>query len=302
MSPGALFSPGYPLSLLSEATGSRGLATRWRQACYMSRSSSGHIDIGHCSRLHSRDGSPRESSSCSRPGLRNSRYSRSSRPDTHRSLGSRNASDPDGRPLLPGSLPGNRSSRLGRDNLRRIDSSRSSGRHDGNDRSEPCRSRDRDRNRGDGRSEEILAVDAGAPDNPPENGTAPYAFVAVAVLSAVAGHAAADPDVDGTASGAAAAAQQAAAGAVVRDALLVARRAAAPACFCPAAVVAGRAAAAAVGAHLVVPSAACRAWPAFPACPGFRPAALASAFQLAAPAVRRQEQRFREAKTELLCR
>jgi hypothetical protein len=177
---------------------------------------------------------------------------------------------------------------------------------------------DRDRNRGDGRSEEILAVDAGAPDNPPENGTAPYAFVAVAVLSAVAGHAAADPDVDGTASGAAAAAQQAAAGAVVRDALLVARRAAAPACFCPAAVVAGRAAApacfcpaavvagraaaAAVGAHLVVPSAACRAWPAFPACPGFRPAALASAFQLAAPAVRRQEQRFREAKTELLCR
>jgi hypothetical protein len=79
------------------------------------------------------------------------------------------------------------------------------------------------------------------------------------VPSAVAGRAVADPDVDGTASGAAAAAQQAAAGAVVRDALpasvvpghavaavcsdpVVAERAADPAGFCPAPAAVGRAA------------------------------------------------------------
>lgn len=55
--------------------------------------------------------------------------------------------------------------------------------------------------------EKYFAVDAGALDNLRENGTAPYAFVAAVVLSAFAGHAAAAPDVDGTALDAAAAAQ-----------------------------------------------------------------------------------------------
>src|SRR5271157_2791265 len=376
MNPGALFCP-LPASLLSEATGSRGLATKSRQACCKSRWHRRHIDTGCCSRLDSRDGSLGESSSCSRPGLRNSRYSRSLRLDRHKSFGSRNASGPVGRPLQLGSLPGNRSLQPGEVNPGRIDSSRSSGRHDCNDRSEPCRSTDRYRNRGDGRSGETLAVDAGALDSLPENGTAPYGFVAVTVLSAAAGHAAADPDVDGTASGAAAADQQAAADAVVKDALPAAVAGRAAACsgpaavavaagrvvaavwrsgpaaaghavavawrFGPAAVAAGRAVAAAwrsgpaavaaeravaaawrsgpaavaagravaaacsvlaavaaghaavVRAYLVVRPAASRT------CPAFRPAAaLASAFRLAAPAVHRQMQRFREAKTELL--
>src|SRR5271157_242663 len=231
MNPGALFCP-LPASLLSEATGSRGLATKSRQACCKSRWHRRHIDTGGCSRLDSRDGSLGESSSCSRPGLRNSRYSRSLRPDRHKSFGSRNASGPVGRPLQLGSLPGNRSLQLGGANLRRIDSSRSSGHHDCNDRSEPCKSTDRDRNRGDGRSAEILAVDVAVLDSLPENGTAPYGFVAVTGLSAAAGHAAADPGVDGTASGAAAAVQQAAADAVGRDALLaVAAGRAAPAAW-----------------------------------------------------------------------
>jgi hypothetical protein len=59
---GDLCSDRYLLSPFNEVTGSQGLATRWRQVCYMSRYNSGRTDTGCCSRLHSRDGSPGESS------------------------------------------------------------------------------------------------------------------------------------------------------------------------------------------------------------------------------------------------
>ncbi len=124
------------------------------------------------------------------------------------------------------------------------------------------------------------------------------------MLSAVVGHAVADPDVDGTASGVIAAARQAVVGAVVRDAFLVAAvaavagRAADPAYSCPAV---GTVVAAFSGASLVVHPAAYPVWLAFRACPAFCLAALASAFRSAALAVRRQKQGLQEAATELLC-
>ena len=88
-------------------------------------------------------------------------------------------------------------------NLRRIDSSDSSCRHDCNDSSELCGSTDHHCNRGHDHSGDLFAADVGALNTVPENGTAPYDFLAVAVLSAVVRDPAADLDADGTASRAA---------------------------------------------------------------------------------------------------
>ena len=136
----------------SETTAGRGFATRCHQGRDTLRSSGDHIYSDRCSHLHSRDGSLHESSSCNRPALGNSRCNRSSRHDRHMSLGSRNASDPAGPLVRRGIPPHNRSSPLAGAHSRRIDSFRSSGRHDGNDSSEPCRSTHRDCNRGHDRS------------------------------------------------------------------------------------------------------------------------------------------------------
>jgi hypothetical protein len=77
-------------------------------------------------------------------------------------------------------------------------SSRSSDRHDCNDRSEPCRNTGHDRNR-NVRFEDVSAAGGGALNTVPENGTAPNDFVAVAARYAVVRDAPAALDVDGTA-------------------------------------------------------------------------------------------------------
>jgi|GEM_PF-1099786 len=194
------------LSVFSEATACRGLTPKCRQGLCTCRHNSDHIDSGGSSHLHSRDGNPRESSSCSRPGVHNNHHSRSSRPDRHKSLCSCNPSDPAGLPVRPGSLAHNRSSRPREANLRRIDSSRSSGRHGCNDSSNPCRSMDHCCNRG-ARSGGACAAHVGALGTLADNGTAPCVLVAEAPLCAAARHAAADLDFDGTESDAAAAPQ-----------------------------------------------------------------------------------------------
>jgi len=62
----------------------------------------------------------------------------------------------------------------------------------------PHRNTGHDRNR-TVRCGGVFAADAGAPNTLPDNGTAPYVFVAVAARYAVVRDAPAVPDVDGTA-------------------------------------------------------------------------------------------------------
>ena len=76
--------------------------------------------------------------------------------------------------------------------------SRSICRHDGNDRSAPCRNTGRDRNR-NARCAAVSAADVRALNTVAENGTAPYAFLAVTALHALVRDAPAVLDVGGTA-------------------------------------------------------------------------------------------------------
>ena len=158
---------------------------------------SDHIESDYCSRLHSRDENPRGSSGCSRSGLRNSRYSRSSHPDRRKSLCSCHANGRPGLPFRRGSLPHNHGSLPAAAFSHRIRSSRSSDRHDCNDRLEPCRNTGRDHNRS-ARSGDVSAAGVGALNTVPENDTAPYVFVAVATRYAVLRGIPAAPDGDGT--------------------------------------------------------------------------------------------------------
>jgi hypothetical protein len=169
------------------------LAKRWRQARCTNRSSSDHIRSGCCSHLDSRDGSPPENSSCSRPGRDSSHYSHSSHPDKHKSPGNRNASDPGGLPHRCGSLPGSRGSRPAEASLRHTHSSRSRCRHDSNDSSEPSSSTDHARNRAHGRSEKVLAADVHVVNSLPESGTATCDCAAVIPQFAVAPDPVPDP-------------------------------------------------------------------------------------------------------------
>ena len=162
------------------------------------RQSCAHIDSGCCSHLHSPDEIPRENSSCSRSGLRNSHCSRSSRPDRHKSLCSCHANGRPGLPFRRGSLPHNHGSLPAVAFSRRIRWSRSSDRHDCNDRSQACRNTGHDRNRTD-RPGDGSVAGVGALNTVPENDTAPCVFVAVAPRYSVVRDAPAAPDVDRTA-------------------------------------------------------------------------------------------------------
>jgi len=152
---------------------------RWRQACCTSHSSSGHIRSGCYSHLRSRDGSPAENSSCSRPGPGSNHYSHSSHRDRHTSPGNRNATDPAGRLHRCGNLPRSRGSRPAGASLRHTHSSRSNCRHDSNDSSEPYSNTDHARSHARGRSETLFAADVHVLNSLPESGTAICGFVAV---------------------------------------------------------------------------------------------------------------------------